>query len=193
MTSIFDHCFVGNIIEVRRLLDQNTSIDQIDQWGRTLLHIATAWGHFEMARILLQYGARTDIKNYNGETALHTGIQYGGSEIARLLIASGADVNAKTDSGITPLHIASTRHSGNIIIELLNKGADPNVQDNLGRTPLYEAIQFKCDENAKILLPYTNLYLQDNDGKTALEIAYSNEIKELIEQYLLLDIKEPDS
>jgi ankyrin repeat protein len=111
--------------------------------------------------------------------------------MVRLLITFGADVNSKTRGGRTPLHIASTRYSGSMITELLDRGADANIQDSRGWTPFYEAVKYNRTENAQILLPYTNLSLQDNDGKTALEITRSDEMKELISEYLNDPIKEP--
>ena len=58
----------GNIREIRRALAQGWSINFSDYDSRTALHIASAEGHFEIVKYLVNHGASLLIKDYFGNT-----------------------------------------------------------------------------------------------------------------------------
>ena len=53
------------------LLEKDASVDEPQRDGSTPLHAAAYFGHERVIKLLLQYGARTDIVNKWGNTALH--------------------------------------------------------------------------------------------------------------------------
>ena len=63
------------------------------------LHEAAAFGHKEIAELLIAAGADVDAKDENGYTPLFNAAYWGRKEIVELLIANGADVNAKIEAG----------------------------------------------------------------------------------------------
>ena len=64
---------------VKGLLDQNVDVnEQGGMYGGTALHAAVFRHHYEVVRLLLEYGARTNIKDGNDMTALNMNIQFGG-------------------------------------------------------------------------------------------------------------------
>lgn len=67
------------------------------QSGFTPLHIACVYGHFELARLLIEAGADIEGKTKNGYTALHLAAQYGHRLIIDLLLERGANPNAMTN------------------------------------------------------------------------------------------------
>ncbi len=127
--------------------------------GETFLHVAAREGWVEAARLLLQNGARHDVRTTAGATPLHlacTGRQARmhertvslariyGIQVARLLLAAGADVKVVDARERTPLHLACRSGDAELARLLLDKGADKNVvaMDENGRlvmTPLLEA------------------------------------------------------
>ena len=69
----------------------------LTQSGFTPLHIACVYGHFELARLLLEAGADIQAKTKNGYMALHLAAQYGHQWIIDLLLEYGAPPDALTN------------------------------------------------------------------------------------------------
>ena len=73
--------------------------------GLSPLHYASARGHLDVARYLLEQGANRDKADNNGWTSLHYAAYCDHLEIAKLLMVYGADLNARTSSGTLPINI----------------------------------------------------------------------------------------
>ena len=58
------------------------------------------YGHFELARLLIEAGAEIESKTKYGYTALHLAAQYGHKLIIELLLERGANPNALTNVSI---------------------------------------------------------------------------------------------
>ena len=61
------------------------------------MHIACVYGHFELAKLLLEAGADIEAKTKNGYMALHLAAQYGHALIITLLLENGAPPDALTN------------------------------------------------------------------------------------------------
>ncbi|KAL8744249.1 MAG: hypothetical protein Q9184_008020, partial [Pyrenodesmia sp. 2 TL-2023] len=85
----------------------------------------------QCAKLLLQAGAKTEIRDKLGLTALHVAAQYGSVEVAKELLASGADVEAKRIPGnqARPLHQAKYFGHPQVVELLLQALADPFAHD----------------------------------------------------------------
>ncbi|AEO55723.1 hypothetical protein MYCTH_2299842 [Thermothelomyces thermophilus ATCC 42464] len=66
------------------------------------LHLA-AHASPECARLLLEHGARVDIRDAYGRTPLHWAAEAGHGAVVRLLVEAGANINAASDDGLKPL------------------------------------------------------------------------------------------
>jgi ankyrin repeat protein len=97
---------------------------------------------------LLDWHARTNIKDKNGDDALMGAAsafcyQASGREaqaqIIKLLIANGADPNLHDDNGLTPLMALTTYGNMEAARVLLDAGAQANAKDNEGMTALDHA------------------------------------------------------
>ena len=75
--------------------------------SRTPLTAAALYGHTDVARLLLDYGADPNKRGYRGQTALFCWKP----DVVCLLLERGADVNFKDDDGYTAL--ASALHELN--------------------------------------------------------------------------------
>ncbi|KAH8983016.1 ankyrin repeat-containing domain protein [Lactarius akahatsu] len=112
-----------------------------DNW--TPLHSACSWGRLEIARLLLDHGAKANAETDYGETPLHTATngkyepQEDGVRIAQLLLERGVDANAQRKDNYTPLHAASYYGRLEIVRLLLVHGAKADTVDNFGYTPLH--------------------------------------------------------
>jgi ankyrin repeat protein len=100
----------NRIDEVRELLRDGADVDAQDMFGgNTGLHWAARQGLSEMARLLLENGARVDARNDAGETPLHWAAAHGQKALLVTLIAYKANVNAIDRAGWTPLRWAEAQ------------------------------------------------------------------------------------
>lgn len=113
--------------------------------GMTPLHYAARHNHLEVARLLLQAGARLNAREANDITPLLMAISNNGMAVARYLIEQGADINQQDWYGRSPLweavnvrnlyvHNATFKNGIDrppvleLIRTLLKAGADVNVR-----------------------------------------------------------------
>ena len=79
----------------------------------------------EMAKLLLDHGAKLDLADTNGMTALHYAARNEDAlEVAEVIIKAGADVNTKDKSGRTPYDHATERLRLEMKALLKANGAD---------------------------------------------------------------------
>jgi ankyrin repeat protein len=129
--AILDACTAGDLEEVTRLLDEDTSlVNARSMMGVTPMHAAWYAGRADIIQLLRLRGVEMDVFlaselgdvgsvrlglalvnefNASGSTALHGACYWGQVEIARLLLESGADANVPTRDGflnIRPLGCA---------------------------------------------------------------------------------------
>jgi ankyrin repeat protein len=99
--------------------------------------------------VLLDHGAKVDIKNDQGATPLHvvSGSKYSqdGVHVAQLLLDHGADANARRNDHSTPLHGLAFSGRLNIVRVLLDHGAKADAEDRFLRTPLHAVSQGWCE------------------------------------------------
>ncbi|MGB5229059.1 MAG: ankyrin repeat domain-containing protein, partial [Eudoraea sp.] len=102
--TFFNEIRIGNIDVVRELVTEFPElVNSVDQRGSTPLILATYYDHREMARFLLDRGAKIDAKDASGNTALMGTSFKGLVEIAKDLINRGANVNERNTMGATCL------------------------------------------------------------------------------------------
>lgn len=114
--------------------------------GDTALHLAAACYRTEIARILIDAGAKLNAKNRHGAEPLHAAAagQPGSlswnpveqSKMLELLVKAGADPNATDKRGVTPLLIAVRTRCAAAVQTLLHHGADPKHTSKRGSTAL---------------------------------------------------------
>lgn len=78
---------------------------------------------FEMVKLLLDSGAKPNVKCHDGETALSQAAQSRDADIVRLLLAHGADANNSKHDGETPLMRAVLEGRVRVAEALLQNGA----------------------------------------------------------------------
>jgi ankyrin repeat protein len=176
--------------------------------GQTQLHIATNQGDIDTVKALIANGANINAVTNFWHTPLHYAVNRSGFEIVKILLENGAKVNALSNFDYAPLHYAANHGRIKIAELLIEKGAAINIQNMFGHTPLHctanhPKTQINCDtcsngrytfcrgiygriEIARLLIEKgAKIYLEDEDGFTALEMARKfgyDEIVSLIEE-----------
>ena len=141
----------SNDISALRALVASHGTNVQDGIGMTPLILASAFGTYEAAKLLVDAGADVKAASKAGVTPLH--VAWRDEAIARLLLAHDADVNAKTQIGATPLVVAASAIGSEKVVKLLlDRGADPNAAENRGVTPLIAASGVGNTAAAKLLL-----------------------------------------
>ncbi|KAL6887264.1 hypothetical protein HDV57DRAFT_525688 [Trichoderma longibrachiatum] len=161
--------------------DLSADVNLRDNNSRTPLHLAMDIRSWEAFNVLIQAGAKLNVKDRDGLTPLHKArtalhLAIGSKRITEKLLKHGADtcINAKDMEGRTPLYLASIGGTAEVVALLIDKDADVAIAAEDGRTPLHMALSRGKDglEVAKRLLnfvpgveepnPYVNAKAKDD-------------------------------
>ena len=108
----------------------------------------------------------------------------GAEKLVKVLIDENANVNAADSYGTTALMEAAENGHLGVVKYLISKGADFNAATLYGKTALIFAASNGHLEVVKYLISVeANPFLIDNDGKTAKDLAKSEEIRRLLDDY----------
>ena len=127
---------VGNLAEIRKIIDAGTDINAKDALDRTPLHMAAFYGQTKIIDLLVANGAEIDARDHTGMTPLHAAAISGGRQSVQLLLDRQADIQAKNGEGQTALHLAAATGQPKLTKFLIDRGADLQKKDSDGKTPL---------------------------------------------------------
>lgn len=100
---------------------------------------AAASGQADMARLLLDRGARVDMWSKNGRSLVAMAAEGGSVSLLGLLLEYGAPLHLRNQSDVSPLTVAAAKGRPGMVKALLEAGADPNEVGG-ARGPLSTAV-----------------------------------------------------
>ncbi|NWH80794.1 ESPN protein, partial [Piaya cayana] len=165
-------------------------LQDTDNSGATILHLAARFGHHEVIDWLLRFGgsdptAATD----TGALPVHYAAAKGDFPSLRLLLGHcPSTLSAQTKTGATPLYLACQEGHLEIIQYLVQDcGADPHARAHDGMTPLHAAAQMGHNTVIVWLMSFTTVSLSERDaeGATAMHFAASRGHSKVLSWLLL--------
>ena len=154
-------------------------LDAPDARGSTPLMLAIHAGHGEIARQLLEAGARVEAINALGETALSEAAFAGDEDIADRLLKADAAPGAIDRYGKSVICYAAARGAARLVGHLIDAGVDPNARYGGALTALMWAAgppdvtqPERAVETVRLLIARgAEVDLVDDRGRSALMIA----------------------
>lgn len=186
------------------LFESGTDINHKNDNLNSCLHLLISDGfgicdHTNIVKYLISFGADVNSLNFELKTPLHVACEYYWKQpgLVALLLDNNAHPNAQDVFGYTALHRLCRKRNiaqplwTECCKSLLAHGANPNLKNRDGHTVLHIAIIRGHKESISFLLEYgADPHIKNNEGITGLEVA-TGEMKQIILDYLSMDIKEP--
>lgn len=158
------------------------SINIVNKFGDSALHIAIRKGYLSMVQILLSHRPDVDIADSTQNTPLMLACWTGNLEIVYALLDANADVNLQSESGRTAIHWAVEKGHVEVVKALLQRRADVNAIIPLNETSclmiatrLHNLALVDC-----LIAGGAKLNLQNAEGMTALMWACWNSYDEIV-------------
>ena len=177
--------------EVTNAIHAGANVNAKDSTGKTALHLAVFNKNMDVVKSLITAGADVNAKDNNGMTPLHIigdlSLKF---EYIKPLVNAGANINETDKDGNTPLILASQfgDFAYNTIKTLVEAGADVNLRNADGDTALHCAARQHSDKTTDMLIKAGAIAsMQNNQGKTPLDVADVIQVKELLSKKMELE------
>ena len=133
VNNLIQESFNGDILKVKKLLEEGDDINAKDIDGNTALQEAISNGHIDIVKLLLEKGADVNQPNNDGDTAIIHAIHFGDVEIVKLLLEDPMlHIYPRDDGNYYEVELAKDMNE-NEIADLLNKYIETRNQkdDNI--------------------------------------------------------------
>ncbi|XP_043831686.1 ankyrin repeat and SOCS box protein 14 isoform X1 [Dromiciops gliroides] len=109
---------------------------------------------YDMASLLITFGAKVNLQCANKRTALHEAARLGRKDLVDLMLRSGAEPDPQSTYGFTPLALAAQGGHTEVMELLLQKGANVLSQASDASSILLEAAAGGNPDSLTLLLEY---------------------------------------
>lgn len=120
------------------LLRRKAQVDARNKYGETALMLAAAKGDLELAKLLLDHGAKINLTGWN---PLIYAAWRGQDEMVKYLLDKGADIDAVSPNGVSALMMAVRGEHAATVKLLLWEVANPNIKSDSGATAMAWALK----------------------------------------------------
>ena len=172
-----------DVEKVRELIVQGHNVNGKDEGYDkiTPLFIAVENGNVEIARMLLEFGAKINQRDSERQTPLMRLDDDSNTEMVGLLLQYGAKIDAEDKEGNTALILAAEYGNAEVVAALLKGDPEVNVANEEGQTALMNAASNDDLEVVRLLLNAgAEVNAKNNDGETAWDQTSSEEVEALL-------------
>ena len=114
---LHDAVISHDLSHLRQLLSSNSyDVDVLDEYGRSPLIYSIFVGSFGCFELLLQFGAKIHILDYEVKSPLHWACQLGQMRIVRYILSKDNNINQRDADGRTALHHVTGHQSTKVIL-----------------------------------------------------------------------------
>lgn len=182
--ALFNAIKQDELNKVRTLLESGLDPNKhFGKDGSTFLFEATMHGNIEIMNLLIQAGAKVNMKTKSGFFPLVVASEFGHLDACKLLISEGADVNLCTEPvGTTALTMACEKGHLDIVKVLVDNGSEVNHRICHGDSGVIYAAQNGYTDIVKILIDAgANVNIANHTcGANALTLAAENGHQDMI-------------
>lgn len=127
---------------IETLLCKGFDVNEVDDFGRTALHIASIFdAPYNVVQLLLDRSINVNAITKYGDSAIQSAVCSGMNTYSLMMILKNANVNILTWDKRTLLHLACIKNSDlEVVSSLLQKGVNPFQIDQYKQTALHYAI-----------------------------------------------------
>jgi len=170
------------------LLEAGADVDAANAQGQTPLSDAAYAADEATGALLLSRGAKADTVDRSGKAPICYAAARGAARLVALMLDAGVDVNAAYGHGLTAAmwaagfsDLTATTDAVATLKLLIARGAKLDSVDDRGRSALMIAAALNRFETARALRDAgADLGLRDASGRTAAELAATDEIRDLL-------------
>lgn len=137
------HSAIGNenfksaLVLITLAKEHGFTLDTLDEYNKTPLHLAAIIGAPEVVKSLIENGAKINERDNMGRTPLHYAALRGNIDIFNSLIAAGANHTIKDKANLLPLDLALPKNEAMLQSLLSQIDIDPNrADDSVGKITL---------------------------------------------------------
>ena len=120
---------------IKKVIEEVSTLN-FEYEKNTPLSMAVMKDSAALVRLLIEGGAKPDMRLHGKMTALHLAAAYGKSDSLQELLEQGAGKDLQDDQGRTALHFAAAGSMADCVEILLDEGADGSIADNEGTHPI---------------------------------------------------------
>jgi hypothetical protein len=172
-------------VKVRVLMRARINVRDKAYDGMSPLHAAVQNGNVDIARYLLENGAKVNIRDFEKRTPIMMLDDDASVEMAQLLISYGAKLKLVDKERNNALHhIAENGVESEVFRYLISAGIDVNAVNKEGKTALMLAAENSENDIVNLLLESgANAASTTRDGKTAWDLADSESVRSVLVAY----------
>ena len=162
----------GQIDKAKGKFQLTSDINEIDEDGNTVLHLASMINDEDLVTYFLIKGADQNLKNNDGLTPLHVAIEHNSFDAARVLANYGKNIFTKDSWGDSAVTKALKKNDA--FYDIFITAETGELRDENGKSIVHYFVESKDLKAVRMAIKKgLPISYQDKNGKTPLDYAFN--------------------